>query len=226
MRALRFEAFGAPSVLRLADVPDPAPRDGFAVVRVTGASINPSDVKNVAGAMEGTVLPRTPGRDFAGVVERGPAEWLGREVFGTGGDVGFTIDGSHAGIARAARLRFDGQARALQRSRGSEHRRDLTCRLARFDRLCRAAARRDGGDRRCRRRRRHRRRATRAVARSFVRRRRRRARAGSRIARRTFHRLLRKVRRAPHRCGARGHQRVRRKRDLRCGRRRHVRAGA
>jgi NADPH2:quinone reductase len=96
MQALRFDVFGAPSVLYLADVPDPVAGDGFAVVRVTAASINPSDVKNVAGAMEGTTLPRTPGRDFAGVVERGPAQWLGREVFGTGGDVGFTVDGSHA----------------------------------------------------------------------------------------------------------------------------------
>jgi NADPH2:quinone reductase len=96
MRALRFDKFGDPSVLHLADVADPAAGLGFAVVRVTAASINPSDVKNVAGAMEGTTLPRTPGRDFAGVVERGPAEWVGREVFGTGGDLGFTIDGSHA----------------------------------------------------------------------------------------------------------------------------------
>jgi NADPH:quinone reductase-like Zn-dependent oxidoreductase len=72
------------------------PDAGFAVVRVTGASINPSDVKNVAGAMEGTTLPRTPGRDYAGVVERGPAEWIGRDVFGTGGEIGYTIDGSHA----------------------------------------------------------------------------------------------------------------------------------
>ncbi len=80
----------------MAEIADPDERDGFAVIRVTAASINPSDVKNVAGAMEGTTLPRTPGRDFAGVVERGPAEWIGREVFGTGGDVGFTIDGSHA----------------------------------------------------------------------------------------------------------------------------------
>lgn len=83
-------------MLRLVDLPDPNPGDGFAQVRVTAASINPSDVKNVAGAMEGTTLPRTPGRDFAGVVEKGPANWLGREVFGTGGDVGFTVDGSHA----------------------------------------------------------------------------------------------------------------------------------
>ena len=84
MRALRFETFGAPSVLHLVDVADPQPRDGFAIVRVTAASINPSDVKNVAGAMEGTVLPRTPGRDFAGVVERGPDDWMARYFF-TGG---------------------------------------------------------------------------------------------------------------------------------------------
>jgi NADPH:quinone reductase-like Zn-dependent oxidoreductase len=96
MRALRFDAFGPPSMLRVADLPDPEARDGFAIVRVTAASINPSDVKNVAGAMEGTTLPRTPGRDFAGVVEDGPPEWEGRDVFGTGGDIGFTVDGSHA----------------------------------------------------------------------------------------------------------------------------------
>jgi NADPH:quinone reductase-like Zn-dependent oxidoreductase len=96
MRALRFETFGDPSVLHVADVAEPAAGLGFAVVRVAAASINPSDVKNVAGAMEGTTLPRTPGRDFAGVVERGPADWVRREVFGTGGDLGFTIDGSHA----------------------------------------------------------------------------------------------------------------------------------
>jgi NADPH:quinone reductase len=41
------------------------------------ASINPSDVKNVAGAMKQTTLPRVPGQDYAGVVEAGPAEWLG-----------------------------------------------------------------------------------------------------------------------------------------------------
>jgi NADPH:quinone reductase len=60
--------------------------------------VNPSDVKNVAGHMEGTVLPRVPGRDFSGVVEAGPSDWVGTEVWGTGGDVGFTRDGSHAGL--------------------------------------------------------------------------------------------------------------------------------
>jgi NADPH:quinone reductase-like Zn-dependent oxidoreductase len=68
----------------------------MALVRTMAASINPSDVKNVAGAMKQTTLPRTPGRDFAGVVEAGPAEWIGASVWGTGGDTGFTRDGTHA----------------------------------------------------------------------------------------------------------------------------------
>ena len=46
--------------------------------------------------MKQTTLPRIPGRDFAGVVNAGPAEWIGAEVWGTGGDVGFTRDGTHA----------------------------------------------------------------------------------------------------------------------------------
>jgi NADPH:quinone reductase-like Zn-dependent oxidoreductase len=96
MRAIRFETFGDPSVLELAQVTAPAVGGAMALVRVMAASINPSDVKNVAGAMKQTTLPRIPGRDFAGVVEAGPAEWIGAAVWGTGGDTGFTRDGTHA----------------------------------------------------------------------------------------------------------------------------------
>jgi NADPH2:quinone reductase len=96
MRAIRFETFGEPSVLNVVKLPAPAADDSTALVRIMAASINPSDVKNVAGAMKQTTLPRTPGRDFAGVVEAGPARWIGTEVWGTGGDTGFTRDGTHA----------------------------------------------------------------------------------------------------------------------------------
>jgi NADPH:quinone reductase len=96
MRALRFNQFGEPAVLHVADLPDPVGTAQEAVIRVEAASVNPSDVKNVAGGMDWTVLPRTPGRDFAGVVVSGPPEWHGAAVWGTGGDVGFTRDGSHA----------------------------------------------------------------------------------------------------------------------------------
>lgn len=97
MRALRFERFGPPDVLTLRSVPDPVARPGeSAVVAVKATSINPSDVKNVAGAMHGTLLPRTPGRDFSGVVIDGPEAWRGVPVWGTGGEIGFTVDGAHA----------------------------------------------------------------------------------------------------------------------------------
>ncbi|MFD4408130.1 zinc-binding alcohol dehydrogenase family protein [Streptomyces sp. NPDC058476] len=100
MRALRFDRFGGPDVLEVVELPDPVATEDTAVVAVRAASVNPSDVKNVAGVMEGTVLPRVPGRDFAGVVVDGPPEWRGVEVWGTGGDVGFTLDGSHAEYIR------------------------------------------------------------------------------------------------------------------------------
>jgi NADPH:quinone reductase-like Zn-dependent oxidoreductase len=96
MRAIVIHRFGDPKQLKVEQVPTPEPRDGEVLVAVKAASINPSDVKNVAGAMHGTTLPRIPGRDFAGVVVKGDANLVGREVWGTGGDLGFTRDGSHA----------------------------------------------------------------------------------------------------------------------------------
>lgn len=96
MQATKFTRHGKPDVLTVEDIGNLAAGDTQALVRVKAASINPSDVKNVQGMMEQTTLPRTPGRDFAGVVETGPADWVGAEVWGTGGDIGFTRDGSHA----------------------------------------------------------------------------------------------------------------------------------
>jgi NADPH2:quinone reductase len=96
MRALRFTTFGPVSNLSLVELPDPRPDATTAVVRVAGAAINPSDVKNVEGKMEHVTLPRIPGRDYAGTVVGGPADWMGQEVWGTGGEIGYTIDGSHA----------------------------------------------------------------------------------------------------------------------------------
>ena len=96
MRALRFENTGSLDRLAVAEVDRPKVQPGEVLVRVRAAAINPSDVKNVLGKMAMTTVPRTPGRDFAGVVEDGPPELVGREVFGTGGDLGFRRDGSHA----------------------------------------------------------------------------------------------------------------------------------
>jgi len=96
MQAVVVRQFGDPKRLKVEEVPTPQPGEGEALVEVKAAAINPSDVKNVQGAMHGTTLPRIPGRDFAGTVVRGPRDVVGREVWGTGGDIGFTKDGSHA----------------------------------------------------------------------------------------------------------------------------------
>lgn len=67
-----------------------------AVIEVRAAGVNPSDVKAATGLMPYAVFPRTPGRDFAGVVVDGPSQWLGKQVFGTSGDLGVRRDGTHA----------------------------------------------------------------------------------------------------------------------------------
>jgi NADPH:quinone reductase-like Zn-dependent oxidoreductase len=95
MKALRFAEFGPPSVLRIEEVPIPEPSHGEALVRVKAAAINPSDIGDVAGRFKKTTLPRTPGRDFAGVVVKG-MQHEGEEVWGSAPNLGIVRDGSHA----------------------------------------------------------------------------------------------------------------------------------
>lgn len=71
-------------------------REDQVIVEIVAAGVNPSDVKAAIGMMPYAVWPRTPGRDFAGVVVEGPASLIGKKVFGTGGDVGIRRDGTHA----------------------------------------------------------------------------------------------------------------------------------
>jgi len=95
MKALRFGKFGPPSVLAIEEVPRPQLQEGEALVQVKAAAINPSDVKNVSGLFKATTLPRTPGRDFAGVVVEGK-KYPGREVWSSGPGLGTTRDGAQA----------------------------------------------------------------------------------------------------------------------------------
>ena len=96
MRALKFYQTGSLDNLRIEEVPMPIPAVGELLLQVKAAAINPSDVKNVQGKMHETTVPRIPGRDFAGTIVQGPDELLGKPVFGSGGNLGFGRDGSHA----------------------------------------------------------------------------------------------------------------------------------
>jgi NADPH2:quinone reductase len=95
MKALRFSEFGPPSVLRIEEIAVPEPEEGESLIQVKAAAINPSDFKNVSGHFKETTLPRTPGRDFAGVVVKGKNH-AGEEIWGSAPRLGVVRDGSHA----------------------------------------------------------------------------------------------------------------------------------
>ena len=96
MRAVRFEAFGGPDVLSVAEVEPPHAGPGQIRVAVRAAGVNPFDYK-VRRGMVGGDLPKTPGLEAAGVVDEvgdgveGVA--VGDEVFG------FTVGGAAAELA-------------------------------------------------------------------------------------------------------------------------------
>jgi NADPH:quinone reductase len=97
MTALRFAKYGPPSVLTLDERDVPGPGPGEVLIQVKASAINPSDIRNVEGVFH-TPLPRTPGRDYAGIVVGGDAR-VGLEVWGSGPRFGIACDGAHADYA-------------------------------------------------------------------------------------------------------------------------------
>ena len=81
MRALRIESVGK---VAAADVPDPVPGTGEALVELRAAALNHRDVWIKLGQYAGLRFPCIPGSDGAGVVSAvGPGAdsgWVGREV--------------------------------------------------------------------------------------------------------------------------------------------------
>ena len=72
MLAVTFAEFGGPEVLRIAEVPEPAPGRGEIVVRVAASPVNPTDTMMRSGQqasmMVGLIPPYIPGMEFAGHV--------------------------------------------------------------------------------------------------------------------------------------------------------------
>ncbi|MFJ3957057.1 NADP-dependent oxidoreductase [Arthrobacter sp. NPDC090010] len=89
-RAVRYEQFGGPEVLDIAEVPEPHPGPGEVRVRVTAAGLNPVDFKIFHGGPVAQAFGGAPGagvgNDFAGVVDElgeGVSGFtLGDRVFG------------------------------------------------------------------------------------------------------------------------------------------------
>src|SRR4051794_1484834 len=71
MKALLCTRYGGPDDLELADLPDPVPGPGEALVRVKAASLNFFDTLIIAGKYQYKPAPPfSPAAEFAGTVER------------------------------------------------------------------------------------------------------------------------------------------------------------
>jgi len=71
MRAIVVRQFGGPEVMKLEDVPTPAPGPGQLLVRVKAVGVNPVDAYIRSGTYaRKPTLPYTPGTDIAGTVEQ------------------------------------------------------------------------------------------------------------------------------------------------------------
>ncbi|MFC7329929.1 NADP-dependent oxidoreductase [Marinactinospora rubrisoli] len=87
MRAIVYDEYGGPEVLRMAEVPDPKVGPDSVLVRVKAASVNPVDWKLREGYLDGIMdafFPVIPGWDVAGVVE---ASGAAAPEFGVGDEV-------------------------------------------------------------------------------------------------------------------------------------------
>jgi NADPH:quinone reductase len=108
MRAMVATRNGSPDVLRPEDLPEPTADDSAALIEVTSAGVNFSDVLVVAGTYPGPPPPFVPGIEVAGR-ERGS----GRPV------LALIPSGGYAEVARAdRRLTFDADGLDLDRAGG------------------------------------------------------------------------------------------------------------
>lgn len=103
MKAVIYEAYGPPDVLRLAEVEKPSPADGEVLIRVRAVSLNGADREALIGRplytrIGGIRRPRHPilGSDIAGTVEA-----VGGDVreFRPGDEVFGEMPGYHGGLA-------------------------------------------------------------------------------------------------------------------------------
>ncbi|MBB2942640.1 enoyl reductase [Actinoplanes lutulentus] len=73
MRAVVFDRYGPPDVLRFADLPDPEPQPGEVLIQVYAAGVQPFDVAVRTGRMPWVQarFPQQIGQEYSGVVIKG-----------------------------------------------------------------------------------------------------------------------------------------------------------
>ena len=101
MRAIVIDNPGGPEVLRLRDVPIPAPAPGQILMRVEAFGLNRSELHFRRGVGYSGSFPRIPGIEAVGTVEAAPGGEFepGTQVAALMGGMGRTFDGGYAEYA-------------------------------------------------------------------------------------------------------------------------------
>src|SRR5713101_6207517 len=98
MRAVVLDGPGPPEALRIRELPVPAPRPGWVLIRVKAFGLNRSELHTRQGLASGVIFPRVLGIEAAGVVAQCPGgEFaVGQQVATMMGGMGRTFDGGYA----------------------------------------------------------------------------------------------------------------------------------
>lgn len=99
MRAAVCVGAGGPEVLEVRDLPVPAVRDGWTLVRVKGAGLNRSELRTRQGHSPDVRFPRVLGIECVGVVAESAALPEGTTVAAVMGEMGREFDGGYAEYA-------------------------------------------------------------------------------------------------------------------------------
>jgi NADPH2:quinone reductase len=98
MRAVVIDQPGGPDVLQVRDVPVPAPRPGWVMIRVEAFGLNRSELHFRSGVASTGAFPRIPGIEAVGTVADAPGgEFpVGAQVAAMMGGMGRSFDGGYA----------------------------------------------------------------------------------------------------------------------------------
>lgn len=98
MRAVVLDAPGPPEALRVRELPDPEPHEGWVLIEVHAFGINRSELHTRLGLAEGVTFPRVPGIEATGVVAAAPGGEFapGQQVVAMMGGMGRQFDGGYA----------------------------------------------------------------------------------------------------------------------------------
>src|SRR3954464_7241857 len=101
MRAAVCVRAGAPEVLEIRELPVPAVRDGWSLVRVQSAGLNRSELRTRQGHSPGVVFPRVLGIECVGTVAASTDPRIpdGTTVAAMMGEMGRAFDGGYAEYA-------------------------------------------------------------------------------------------------------------------------------